>query len=232
MVTFWCAVVVVIWLALRQAKFEKIDKKLMWLLFIWTFCSGILFSRLFITLFWYKGTFINSILFFFNFSRSGLSSYGAVFGIILGAYIFNLRQRCKNIKISIWKMLDVASIGMMLGLAIGRIGCFLAGCCYGKEIVMNIPWAIMYKGALRHPTQVYDMLNGLFVFFVVWKLKNRKHFEGQLFLTNIILYSFFRIIVEIFRVGPKIGMISYNQIFYGLLLVVGGFIYYRKSKHQ
>jgi len=224
MVFFWLATAVVIFLALKEAKRQSLNKKTLWLFMITTFAGGIIFARLFFVLFWLNKPALDRFLFFFDFTRSGLTSYGAAIGIIIGAWAFT-----KFKKVNIWKILDVASIGMMLGLAIGRIGCFLAGCCYGKEVGMNIPWAIDYKDALRHPTQLYDMFNGLFVFgFVQW-YKRIKRFDGSIFLMNIMLYSFIRTIIEFFRVGPHLGPFTYNQVFYIILCTVAMTMYVKKS---
>jgi len=188
--------------------------------------GGLVFARLFYVMFFHKHEgLLKDIVFFFNLSRSGIASFGGFFGVIAGAVIFYWRTKAR-----VWKVLDVCSIGLMLGLAIGRIGCFFAGCCYGKAATSSLPWAVYYMDAYRHPAQLYDMLNALIVFAAVQKLKARRMFDGALFLITLMLYSSLRIIVEIFRVGPHIAWISYNQIFYFVLLAacLGVFIYKKK----
>jgi len=122
-------------------------------------------------------------------------------------------------------MLDFLSFGLMLGLAIGRVGCLAAGCCHGTPT--TVPWAIYYKDAWRHPAQIYDMLNALVVFGIVQKIKKFRMRQGSQFLLTLSMYSFGRIIVELFREGPTIGWVTYNQVFYALLLVgcTGLFLY-------
>jgi len=187
--------------------------------YFWLVCflSGLAVSRLFYFLFFYGAGFWRSFILFFDITKSGLTSFGGLFGAVLSGFIYYLIKK-KNIKV--WRLLDIVSIGIMLGLAIGRVGCFFAGCCYGKKIIWNIPWAVEYKDALRHPVQLYDLLNALFVFGVIQKIKYKKMFDGALFLLNMIIYSFIRIIIELFRVNSKIWGITYNQILYFLLLVV------------
>jgi prolipoprotein diacylglyceryltransferase len=157
-----------------------------------------------------------------------MASFGAFAGIIAAAFLYS-RYR----KVKVWKLLDVLSIGLMLGLAVGRLGCYLTGCCYGAPASESLPWAVYYKGILRHPAQLYDIINALHAFFWISVLKKRNLFDGSLILANFIIYSFGRIIVEFFRVTPGIGGISYNQIFYFILMVVSVVIFavkWRKKK--
>jgi len=227
MVTFCIAVLVVVLLGLREARKRGIGQKEALLFLLYSFVFGMFFARAFSVLFFHKDIgILNEVIFFFNVTRSGLSSFGAFFGVFIGTAVFYFTR-----KANIWRILDIASIGLMLGLAIGRIGCFCAGCCYGIEASKSLPWAVYYKNALRHPTQLYDMANALFVFGVVHKLKTRRLFDGALFLSNLILYSFFRVIIEFFRVGTKIIGINYNQIFYFLLFAASlGLFMYRWKK--
>jgi phosphatidylglycerol---prolipoprotein diacylglyceryl transferase len=217
------------YLSIKEAKRKKVDMKdFISFLFV-SFISGLIFSRLFYFLFYYNQSNVNIVLLFFNFSKSGLTSFGGFFGGTVGVIIFYLLRRKK---VNIWKYLDIVSIGIMLGLVFGRVGCFFAGCCYGKEIVMNIPWAIQYKDALRHPTQLYDLLNALFVFIVLQRLKYKKLFDGSMFLIMLFLYSFIRIVIEFFRVGHRVYGFTSNQYFYFVLLVVSLGIYFYKYKKK
>ena len=74
-------------------------------------------------------------------------------------------------RLPVWKLADLISPLIALGLCSGRIGCFLAGCCYGKET--SLPWAVVFRNpdslarlnVALHPTQLYDAANGLILFF-------------------------------------------------------------------
>ena len=94
---------------------------------------------------------------------------------------------------------------IVLGHSVGRLGCFFAGCCYGKPC--NMPWAVTFthpeslapQGISLHPTQLYASFNGLLIFAILMGLKHIKAFEGQLFWTYVLLYAVTRSIIEFFR---------------------------------
>ena len=107
---------------------------------------------------------------------------------------------------------------MPIGHAIGRIGCFSAGCCYGHHTdsflgVFFPQGSIPYndevmKGVINvdaghslmiHPTQLYEALGVSIIFLILWSFRNRKRFHGQIGLMYMVLYSIERSIVEIFR---------------------------------
>jgi phosphatidylglycerol:prolipoprotein diacylglycerol transferase len=117
----------------------------------------------------------------------------------------------------------------MVGLAIGRIGCFLNGCCYGK--VTDLPWGVEFPeayppGTQRHPTQIYESLLDLAVFYILHKvIEKRKKFHGETFCYFIGLYSLVRFIVEFFRetfssISPVMGMTVAQLTSIGLIVII------------
>jgi phosphatidylglycerol---prolipoprotein diacylglyceryl transferase len=130
--------------------------------------------------------------------RSGLVFYGGLIGSCLGTIIYCLRH-----KLRIWMVGDVFAPSVALGHGIGRIGCFMTGCCYGREC--SLPWAVHFPkdhwthGAGVHPTQLYEAgLNLLFYGFLAWYFKRRR-FEGEVFAIYLVGYAIIRAIVEVFR---------------------------------
>jgi phosphatidylglycerol:prolipoprotein diacylglycerol transferase len=106
-------------------------------------------------------------------------------------------------------LFDLISPLLALGLFFGRIGCFFAGCCYGKET--SLPWGVIFTdpnslallNVSLHPTQLYDAANGLAIFlFLTWKEK-RKAFDGQIFFLFFLLYSITRFFIEMLRGDPR-----------------------------
>jgi phosphatidylglycerol:prolipoprotein diacylglycerol transferase len=100
---------------------------------------------------------------------------------------------------------DAMAVGMPVGQIFGRIGCFMAGCCYGKP--SDLPWAVTFthpetlcplQEAL-HPSQLYESLLLIPVFGVLYWLRTRKCFQGQLLLTYLLLAGSVRFLVEFFR---------------------------------
>lgn len=107
-----------------------------------------------------------------------------------------------------------------LGLAIGRIGCLLAGCCYGKETAL--PWGLNFgDGVSRHPTQIYDMLFCLAAFAVI---QPRAHSAppGRLMTRFFVAYFLFRFFEELWRAeAPCMGLTVFQWICLGGLLLIG-----------
>ncbi len=93
-----------------------------------------------------------------------------------------------------------------LGVAIGRLGCFFVGCCYGKAT--SLPWGVDFGDhILRHPTQIYESIFMLGMFIYLERIKNREDVKpGQLFKTLMLSYFTFRFLIEFIRVEPVIFM--------------------------
>jgi len=104
---------------------------------------------------------------------------------------------------------DVFAPGLALGHAIGRVGCFLAGCCWGKECTR--PWAVTFTnpdarqltgvplGVPLHPTQLYESLAEAIIFVYLYRRFHQPHREGSIIGLYLILYSTVRFVVEFVR---------------------------------
>ena len=106
----------------------------------------------------------------FKFWKGGLVYYG---GLILGVVVSIIYMR-KN-QMPVWPVADIMAPSIAIGQAIGRWGCFFAGCCYGVKT--DVPWAITFTdpnslaplGIPLHPTQIYLSINALVIFLIlVW----------------------------------------------------------------
>ena len=141
--------------------------------------------------------------------QGGLTFFG---GFILAAVVCVWMIRKKGL--GIWKTLDLFAPSMAIGVFFGRLGCFSAGCCYGKPC--DLPWAVTFTDiqslAMRniplHPTQLYSSFGALITFIVLMMLRKRKSFDGQLALTWVLCYSGFRSLIELFRGDPRGDLIS------------------------
>jgi len=131
--------------------------------------------------------------------------------------------------LSFWKMADLWAPAVAIGQGIGRMGCFMAGCCYGKPtdmkwgVVFTHPNSLAPLNVPLHPTQLYACFSGLIIFLVLLVLHARKKFQGQVFLWLLILHSTGRLLVERFRgdyrgLVPGSGM-SITQLVSLLLLI-------------
>ncbi|MEW6201182.1 MAG: prolipoprotein diacylglyceryl transferase [bacterium] len=166
-----------------------------------------------------------------NIQMGGLSLHGGVAGGALGVMYF-----CWRRKVGVFKFGELVIPSLALGTAIGRIGCFLNGCCHGKSSVA--PWAIALPelkdgGILRHPTQLYESLLCLLLFFFLLFMKRYRRKDGDLFAFYLMGYSVVRFVVEFYRAGASsvIGWIgfTYAQWLSIAVFVFGMFLWRRKQ---
>jgi phosphatidylglycerol:prolipoprotein diacylglycerol transferase len=137
-----------------------------------------------------------------NQGLGGLSFHGGLLGgLVAGsAYIFLM-------KLPYWRVTDCVAPGIALGYAVTRIGCFLNGCCFGKET--HLPWGMIFPDSPElyartfhvHPTQLYASLMGLAMFGILLLLArgNSLGRAGRLFMVFLILEGVERFVMEIFR---------------------------------
>ena len=124
---------------------------------------------------------------------SGMSYHGALAGFIIASILWS-----KKYKISFWFMVDIAALAVPLGYIFGRIGNFVNQELIGRAT--DIPWGIYVNGILRHPSALYEaFLEGFVVFIILFSIRTKKQFDGQLGLLYIFIYSIMRIIAELFR---------------------------------
>src|SRR6266850_2424556 len=146
-------------------------------------------------------------LFSLDFLRSGGVFYGGLIGAVTSAYILIRRYG-----LPWWKTADACAPGIALGNVLGRLGCFSAGCCWGKPT--TLPWGVRFTelgheitgvpaGVPLHPTQLYESFAMLIVFFFLLWLHRRRRFSGQVILAYALLYSAIRFAIEFLRDDPR-----------------------------
>jgi phosphatidylglycerol:prolipoprotein diacylglycerol transferase len=140
-------------------------------------------------------------------------------------------------------MLDVMAITTCLVHIFGRIGCFLAGCCYGKptDSITGVTFTdpACYADPLHtplYPTQLFEAFYIFIVMMILLFVKKSKHFTGQLFLSYLLLYAIGRFILEYFRgdTGRGFliqGFLSHSQFIALCVFVVVAFVY-RERRHK
>ncbi len=130
---------------------------------------------------------------------------GLVFSGGLVAVVIVMLIYVKKHKYNIRTIGDLWSPAAAIGQSIGRIGCFCAGCCFGKPT--DVPWAVTFSHPHTvatydipiHPTQLYSSLSSLIIFGILLFINSKKKFEGQVFLCFLILHSTARLFLEQFR---------------------------------
>ncbi len=210
-------------LALREARREGEDANKILDLCFYMLVAAIVGSRiLYVLINW--SAFRHDPFEIVRIWHGGLVFYGGFIGALLTALWYMRRKGLPLLKTA-----DIMAPSIAFGLFVGRIGCFFAGCCYGKTC--DLPWAVIFthpeslapKGVPLHPTQLYSSLNGLFIFFVLVGIRRIKGFEGQIFWTYVLLYGVTRSIIEHFRGDERgmfvEGMFSTSQLI-GLIMAV------------
>ena len=160
-------------------------------------------------------------------TQGGLSIHGGILGAMIFSWIY-IRAK----KLDYWDMADFVIPGLPLGIFIGRIGCFLNGCCYGNACGKDFPLGVIYPNQAtweargmspdlarlydagqaaigqyaRHPAQLYEAFGALLIFWYLMRFRHNKVFKGHVFLMFVWLYSVLRFIVELYRFGdPETG---------------------------
>jgi phosphatidylglycerol:prolipoprotein diacylglycerol transferase len=144
--------------------------------------------------------------------RAGGVFYGGLIAAV-GVALWLVRRY----ELPMWTTADLFAPGIALGHVIGRFGCLLAGCCYGRPTSM--PWAVTFTdpvaaanvgtplGIPLHPTQLYDAGAELLILVVLLATERKgRPFPGRTFWLYILLYGISRFIIEFFR-GDDRGMI-------------------------
>ena len=178
------------------------------------------------------------------FARATLQSGGTFYGGFVGALaVIFVYARLQNIPLL--KLTDCYSAGLPLGHAIGRLGCFAAGCCYGKPTYL--PWAVTYTSPRAaqlvgtpldiplHPTQLYEAGAEFVNFLILVALARKQRFEGEILATFLLLYGIERGLIEFVRWDPGRtllvhGRFSLMQIVSLALIFTGAWMWRRGSK--
>lgn len=157
---------------------------------IWLIVSGIIGGRLFFILLnldYYRQNPLETVMLW----RGGLVWYGGLIAAVMSAIIFLSAKKMPILNTSDLMMPYVA-----LGQSIGRIGCFLNGCCYGKATALPIGVTFSAAQGPVHPTQLYESAAMLIVFLILRKCVPG---NGRTFFLYLMMYSVIRFLIEFLR---------------------------------
>ena len=226
-------------LAARRARREGLDPEVIYDLALWVFVGGLVGARAFYV-FQYWGTKVHGFWDIFRIWEGGIVLYGSIMG---GAATFLLYRWLRPFPLR--PMLDVVAPSLAFGIAIGRLGCFLNGCCYGDTC--DLPWAVRFPrlsppwdaevarnlippSALQslplHPTQLYSTLDGLILVALLTAYYPLRRRDGSVMGLLMLTYPITRFLIERLRDDEGAyfaGMTISQAISVGLFL--GGLVY-------
>ena len=199
--TFWAS---------RRARKQGLNPDLIVDLGMWIFIGGLVGARLFYVL--QKREQYDSLIEFFYIWKGGLVYYGGVIGGLAGFFLFVRKRRLSALRI-----LDMLTPTIALGLAFGRVGCTLNGCCFGDYC--ELPWAIAFPmGSIPwhyqlgagwigshmpplplHPTQLYSLLNALLMSALAATYYPLRRREGETTALLCLAYPITRFLIEHLR---------------------------------
>jgi phosphatidylglycerol---prolipoprotein diacylglyceryl transferase len=155
----------------------------------------------------------------FTLVRSGGVFYGGLILAVIVAIWYLWRHR-----MPVWSVTDVFAPGIALGHVVGRMGCFFAGCCFGRPA--DVPWAVTFRSEYAaqnigtpvnvplHPTQLYEAGAELLILVVLLLTERRgRPFPGRTFWIYMLLYGISRFVIEFYRgdLRGAVGMFSTSQ---------------------
>ena len=239
------AVIVGRLLAVRLAERAGMDARLMDRCCVWTLAAALIGARLLFVV-----TNLDQFRQFTDLFRwwdGGIVAYGGFLGGFLGSVVF-----CRIHRINALAWADCAAPSLCIGLMITRVGCFLAGCDFGRP--WDGPWAVTFPagspafdqqtlqgllpaGATQslpvHPTQLYESLAGLVLLVLVMAVRRRHTFSGQPLMAFVLGYAVLRYAIEMVRADTNrgaIGALSTSQIIAVVTFVLAAlFLYARRA---
>lgn len=226
-------VLITLFLILRKAKKQKISKEHIYNTFISIFIGAIIFARLFYVL---ANLSEFNLFDIFAIWKGGLFGIGTITGGLLGMFFYT-----KMAKLNFLYIADIFVLYIPLTFAIGRIGCFLRGCCFGLPTTM--PWGIVYSqnslagavglaGIPLHPTQIYHAIANITIFIILLninkintkiKTKGYRLRHGLTFFLFFVLFSSQRFLIDFVRYSPPhyhIFGLTIFQISYAMLFII------------
>ncbi|MBT8327489.1 MAG: prolipoprotein diacylglyceryl transferase [Bacteroidia bacterium] len=169
--------------------------------------------------------------------QGGFVFYGSLI-FAIPTIIWWLRKE----KIKVRPFLDILAFAGPVVHSIGRIGCFLAGCCHGKVCDSPLGVTFTHPDSLAnplntplYPTQLFDIAVNLIILVTVYYIEKKQKFEGQLFLIYLMMYGVGRSIVEMFR-GDEArgfvfgGLLSHSQFIAVLIIATCCFFWWKWRK--
>jgi len=228
-------------LAVRMAPRAGLPRETMWNFGIYMALAGLIGSRLmYYAAEWrYYSENPGQLFSWASLQAGGFFHGGLILAVLLGLWLV------RREKLSFMALADAATPGIALGLAIARLGCFCAGCCWGKPtdvawgVTFTDPYAARVVGVPLnvdlHPTQLYESALAAALCATLLWLWRRRAFPGQIFAAFLLLYGAGRFVLEFWRDDPRGPFffgdaLSTPQLVSIVLFVIGGFVWLRQRR--
>jgi phosphatidylglycerol:prolipoprotein diacylglycerol transferase len=218
-----------------RARRAKINPQAVYDLAVWLVLGGILGARACYVL--QHPETVQGFWDIFRFWRGGIVFYGCIAGGLIGSTLYWMRH-----PFPFRAMADTVAPALMLGTALGRLGCFLNGCCYGD--LCNLPWAVYFpartlpwaehvhrgwiaESAARslpiHPTQLYSALDGLVLLALLTAFYPLRRRDGEVMALLMVTYPITRFLIETLRddEGIFLAGLTFSQGVSVVLLALG-----------
>ncbi|HEX5474577.1 MAG TPA: prolipoprotein diacylglyceryl transferase [Vicinamibacterales bacterium] len=213
--------------AVARARRRGLDPQRVLDLGIWIIVAALLGAKLLLLAIYprqYASAGLGGLL---DLARSGGVFYGGLLAAV-GAAIWYVRRH----RLALWSTADVFAPAIALGHGVGRLGCLLAGCCYGRPT--TVPWAVTFHsqvahanvgtplGIALHPTQLYESGAELVILAILLTRERRgRQFPGRTFWTYVLLYGIARFVIEFYRGdnrGTVFSVLSTSQFISAILV--------------
>lgn len=248
------------WVASRRLQNQGHDGEIAWDAAMWVFVAGIVGARLFYVMQYHERfigpdpvtgvarTFKETVKSLVNLPDGGLVFYGGLIGSAIAFYVF-----CRARRIHPLALADIVITSVFIGMAFGRIGCLLNGCCYGD--LCTLPWALtfpagsvpfdaeVHRGFLAadaarslsiHPTQIYSALNAAVLALLTWAYYPYRRRDGEVLALGWLAYPVSRFAVEFLR-GDEMGQfgtsLTISQWVSLGLIATGALFYFLTKKY-
>lgn len=211
--------------ALVRARARGLDANRVMDLGIWIIISALVGAKLLLLIVDFE-TFRQSPRELLTLMRSGGVFYGGLIAAVAVAFWYLRRYR-----LPMWQVCDAFAPGIALGHVIGRMGCFFAGCCFGRTT--DVPWAVTFTSPYAnqnvgtplnvplHPTQLYEAGAELVILGLLLFMERRwRPFPGRTFWSYLLVYGVTRFIIEFYRGDARgmVGALSTSQFVSSLLV--------------
>lgn len=226
-----------IWLSARLGARDGIHPDTVWNLGLLIIASSLIGSKLLLIIVEWDYYSRNPLdIFSLDTLRSGGVFLGGLLAAIIATSLYFRRKKLPG-----WKLADVFAPGLALGHAIGRVGCFAAGCCWGTAC--SLPWAVTFTNEYAHanvgvplniplhPTQLYESAAELFIFAGLMRAWRSRRFEGQVILLYLMSYSVIRFLLEFLRGDPNgnVGPLTTSQFISVIVFATSLLLYWKRQ---